>query len=155
MARRLLDVYKRQYIGREHLLLGLLSEGSGVAFTVMQKNDVSAEKVRELLVKTVGKGIRSVLTPSDITPRCKRILELSLMQARMGGTPLAGTEHILMNLLKENESYGVRFLKQLNVDPEMVARQIGDFAQTCGCLLYTSLHLHKIDDNLPPNNGRV
>lgn len=54
------------------------------------------------------------------------------MQARMGGTPLAGTEHILMNLLKENESYGVRFLKQLNVDPEMVARQIGDFAQTCG-----------------------
>ena len=120
------------YIGSEHLLLGLLSEGSGVAFTVMQKNDVSAEKVRELLVKTVGKGIRSVLTPSDITPRCKRILELSLMQARMGGTPLAGTEHILMNLLKENESYGVRFLKQLNVDPEMVARQIGDFAQTCG-----------------------
>lgn len=120
------------YIGSEHLLLGLLSEGSGVAFTVMQKSDVSAEKVRELLVKTVGKGIRSVLTPSDITPRCKRILELSLMQARMGGTPLAGTEHILMNLLKENESYGVRFLKQLNVDPEMVAKQIGDFAQTCG-----------------------
>ena len=126
------SVLGRTYIGSEHLLLGLLAEGSGVAFTVLGKCDVTAEKVRELLIKTVGKGIRSVLTPSDITPRCKRILEMSLMQTRMSGVPLAGTEHILMNLLKENDSYGVRFLKQLSVEPEAVVKQIGDFAQTTG-----------------------
>ena len=124
------SVLGHTYIGSEHLLLGLLAEGSGVAFTVLGKCDVTAEKVRELLIKTVGKGIRSVLTPSDITPRCKRILEMSLMQTRMSGVPLAGTEHILMNLLKENDSYGVRFLKQLSVEPDAVVKQIGDFAQT-------------------------
>ena len=126
------SVLGHTYIGSEHLLLGLLAEGSGVAFTVLGKCDVTAEKVRELLIKTVGKGIRSVLTPSDITPRCKRILEMSLMQTRMSGVPLAGTEHILMNLLKENDSYGVRFLKQLSVEPDAVVKQIGDFAQTTG-----------------------
>lgn len=114
------------YIGSEHLLLGLLVEGSGVAYTVLQKSEVTAQKVREQLVKTVGRGIRSVLTPTDITPRCKRILEVSLLQTRVGGAPLAGTEHILLNLLKETESYGVRFLRQLSVEPEAVTRQLTD-----------------------------
>ena len=92
------------YIGSEHLLLGLLVEGSGVAYTVLLKCDVTADKVRELLIKTVGRGIQSVLSPSDITPRCKRILEQALMQTRMSGVQAAGTEHILINLLKESES---------------------------------------------------
>ncbi|WP_066459770.1 ATP-dependent Clp protease ATP-binding subunit [Anaerotruncus rubiinfantis] len=120
------------YIGSEHLLLGLLLEGSGVAFTVLQKAGVTVEKVREMLIKTVGRGIQSVLNPSDITPRCKRILELSLMQTRMSGIPLAGTEHILVNLLKENESYGVRFLRQLLVDPEQVQKQLSDMTCSMG-----------------------
>lgn len=119
------------YIGSEHLLLGLLDEGSGVAFTILQKSGVSAQKIKELLIKTVGRGIKSNLTPADITPRCKRILELSLMQVRMSGIMLAGTEHILLNLLKENDSYGVRFLKQLGADPDHIVRQLGDFSQSC------------------------
>ena len=88
------------YIGSEHLLLGLLGEGSGVAFTVLRQMDITYDKIKELLIKTVGRGIQSVLTPNDITPRCKRILEMSLMQTRMTGVQLAGTEHILLNLLK-------------------------------------------------------
>ncbi|MEM1484081.1 ATP-dependent Clp protease ATP-binding subunit [Oscillospiraceae bacterium PP1C4] len=120
------------YIGSEHLLLGLLIEGSGVAYTVLQKCNVTTEKVRELLVKTVGRGIQSVLTPADITPRCKRILEMALMQTRMSGVPLAGTEHILVNLLKENESYGVRFLRQLSVEPENVIKQLTEFTTGIG-----------------------
>ncbi len=123
------------YIGSEHLLLGLLVEGSGIAYAVLQKYDVTAERLRELLVKTVGKGVRSVLSPSDITPRCRRILELSLIQSRMNGISLAGTEQILSNLLKEQESYGVRFLRQMSVDPEQLARQIGEFSQGTGAEL--------------------
>lgn len=119
------------YVGSEHLLLGLLNEGSGVAYTILQKNGVNAQKIKELLVKTVGRGIKSNLTPADITPRCKRILELSLMQVRMSGIMLAGTEHILLNLLKETDSYGVRFLKQLGADPDNIVRQLGDFSQSC------------------------
>lgn len=119
------------YIGSEHLLLGLLDEGTGVAYTILQKSGVSAQQIKELLVKTVGRGIKSNLTPADITPRCKRILELSLMQVRMSGIMLAGTEQILLNLLKETDSYGVRFLKQLGADPDMIARQLGDFSQSC------------------------
>lgn len=119
------------YVGSEHLLLGLLNEGSGVAYTILQKSGVNAQKIKELLVKTVGRGIKSNLTPADITPRCKRILELSLMQVRMSGIMLAGTEHILLNLLKETDSYGVRFLKQLGVDPDNIVRQLGDFSQSC------------------------
>ena len=120
------------YIGSEHLLLGLLVEGSGVAYTVLLKCDVTADKVRELLIKTVGRGIQSVLSPSDITPRCKRILEQALMQTRMSGVQAAGTEHILINLLKESESYAVRFLRQLSIDPESVVKQLTEFTQMIG-----------------------
>lgn len=113
------------YIGSEHLLLGLLTEGSGAAFITLQTNGVQAQQVRDLLVKTVGRGIRSSLSPADITPRCKRILETALMQVRMAGTPYAGTEHVLSSMLKENESYGVRFLRQLSVEPDTLLRQLG------------------------------
>ena len=113
------------YIGSEHLLLGLLTEGSGAAFITLKLGGVQPAKVRDLLVKTVGRGVRSSLTPADITPRCKRILEGALMQARLSGLPYAGTEHILATLLKEGESYGVRFLRQLSVEPETLLRQMG------------------------------
>lgn len=113
------------YIGSEHLLLGLLTEGSGAAYITLQLGGVQPAKVRDLLVKTVGRGVRSSLTPADITPRCKRILEGALMQARLSGLPYAGTEHILATLLKEGESYGVRFLRQLSVEPEALLRQMG------------------------------
>lgn len=113
------------YIGSEHLLLGLLAEGSGAAFITLQLGGVQAAQVRELLVKTVGRGVRSTLTPADITPRCKRILEASLMQVRLSGLPYAGTEHILTSMLKEGESYGVRFLRQLSVEPDALLRQMG------------------------------
>ncbi|MCI8650297.1 MAG: ATP-dependent Clp protease ATP-binding subunit [Anaerotruncus sp.] len=120
------------YIGSEHLLLGLLLEGNGVAFTVLQRSGASLEKLRELLIKTVGRGIHSMLSPSDLTPRCKRILEQALLQARVGNVALAGTEHILMCLLKENESYAIRFLKQTGVEAENVSKQLADFLQSIG-----------------------
>lgn len=134
------------YIGSEHLLLGLLGEGSGVAFTVLRQMDITYDKIKELLIKTVGRGIQSVLTPNDITPRCKRILEMSLMQTRMTGIQLAGTEHILLNLLKENDSYGVKFIRQMNVDTEMVLKQLNDLSMSDNNEYFND----KSRKNLPP-----
>jgi ATP-dependent Clp protease ATP-binding subunit ClpA len=67
--------------------------------------------ITALLVGTVGRGIQSVLTPSDLTPCCKRILEESVSEARLLGLGSVGTEHILMALLKEKDSCAVRFIE--------------------------------------------
>lgn len=120
------------YIGSEHLTMGLLLEGSGVAYTVLHRSGISTEKLREQLIKGVGRGVRSVLSPTDLTPRCRRILEQALLQARMSNVPLAGTEHILLCLLKEGESYGVRFLRQLGAEPELLCRQLEEFLRSIG-----------------------
>ncbi len=126
------------YIGSEHLLLGLLMEGSGVAYTVLKKFAVSEEHVRDLLIKTVGRGIRSTLSPADLTPRCKRILEQALLMSRQAGLAQAGTEHILSCMLRESESYGVQFLRQLGLDPEAVTKELNDFSRMIGADPYVS-----------------
>ncbi|MEG2039368.1 MAG: ATP-dependent Clp protease ATP-binding subunit, partial [Oscillospiraceae bacterium] len=112
------------YIGSEHMLLGLLREGSGVAYTVLTQKNVTAADVLELLVKTVGKGIQSKLSPSDLTPRCKRILEKSIIEASAMGNNYVGTEHILMAIIKEKDCYGVKFLKELGIDSDYLYRAL-------------------------------
>ncbi|MBC8569736.1 ATP-dependent Clp protease ATP-binding subunit [Zongyangia hominis] len=112
------------YIGSEHLLVGLLSEGSGVAYQILTQKGVTAEEIRKKLILTVGRGIKSVLSPGDFTPRCKRILELSLIEAKLMGHAMVGTEHILMAILKESDSYAVRFLKEENISCEMICAQL-------------------------------
>ena len=106
------------YIGSEHILIGLLKEGNGVAASVLQSKGVTAEAIEERLVQMVGKGIPSRLTPNDFTPRCKRILEMAIMEARGLGHNYVGTEHVLMAILKEGESYAVKFLTEEGVNPQ-------------------------------------
>ncbi len=108
------------YIGSEHILIGLLKEGNGVAASVLQAKGVTADAIEELLVQMVGKGIPSRLTPNDFTPRCKRILEMAVMEARNLGHNYVGTEHVLMAILKEGESYAVKFLTEEGVNPQEV-----------------------------------
>ena len=108
------------YIGSEHILIGLLKEGNGVAASVLQSKGVSADAIEERLVEMVGKGIPSRLTPNDFTPRCKRILEMAVMEARNLGHNYVGTEHVLMAILKEGESYAVKFLVEEGVNPQEV-----------------------------------
>lgn len=114
------------YIGSEHLLLGLLLEGSGVAWAALRQKGIKAQDILEILVKTVGKGIQSKLSPSDLTPRCKRILENSILEAKKMEQDNVGTEHILMSILKEKESYGVKFLKELGIDCMQFYRELSD-----------------------------
>ena len=108
------------YIGSEHILIGLLKEGNGVAASVLQAKGVTADAIEELLVQMVGKGMPSRLTPNDFTPRCKRILEMAVMEARNLGHNYVGTEHVLMAILKEGESYAVKFLTEEGVNPQEV-----------------------------------
>jgi len=105
------------YIGSEHLLAGLLKEGTGVAASILAERDVTAEAVVEMLENTVGKGTPTRITPDDFTPRCKRIIELAGSTARSMGHSYVGTEHLLSAILEEGENYAVRFLKELSVSP--------------------------------------
>lgn len=117
------------YIGTEHVLMGLLREGSGVAAVVLSQNGVTYDEIERKLIETVGSGGKTRLAPADFTPRCKRVLELSIAEAKMLGHGYVGTEHILMALLREEDSYAVRFLGELSVDPkdlyEQCAKSLG------------------------------
>ncbi|MBR4868675.1 MAG: ATP-dependent Clp protease ATP-binding subunit, partial [Clostridia bacterium] len=132
------QVFGHTYIGSEHILLGIVLEGSGTASALLQNNGVSAEAIAELLTERVGRGSGTRLTPSDITPRAKRILELSIAAARSMNSGYVGTEHILLAILKEGQSYAVGFLEELGVDPEKLTEQvagagvIGNSARSAG-----------------------
>ena len=111
------------YVGSEHLLLGRGAEWG---------------KIRQKLIETVGRGIKTQMSTENFTPRCRRILENSLTEARMLGQNIAGTEHILLSLLKERESYAVRFLNALGIDCDGIYRDLIDLI---GSELVESLYL--------------
>lgn len=106
---------RHDYVGTEHILLGLIAESEGVAATALKKVGIDLEKTREEVIRTVGGGSFD----ADImgfTPRTKRIFELSFVQARKLGHNYIGTEHILLGLLDENEGVAIVILKKLGVD---------------------------------------
>lgn len=118
------------YIGSEHLLFGLSAEGTGVAATLLGKKNVTKEMIREKLETNIGKGMQTQITPADFTPRTKRILEMAVTESRRLGHSYVGTEHILMAMLREQDSYGVMFLKEMGVNTKDLYREcvneIGD-----------------------------
>ena len=124
------------YIGSEHLILGMLDAGSGVAHAALTGKKISFESYRQSIVSTVGAGEKTSLTPEDFTPRCKKALEMSIIKARMLGQSYVGTEHILVVLAKENDSYGVRLLREHGLDTdtlmdEMVHSISLEMAESC------------------------
>lgn len=114
------------YIGSEHLLMGLLKEGSGVAYTILTQKKITYEEVSKGVIRLVGKGVLSTLSPSDFTPRCKKILETAAAESRLASQSLAGTEHILLALMRETESYAVRFLTECGLDTAATIKLIND-----------------------------
>lgn len=104
------------YVGSEHLLLGLLKTGSGVAATILNKKNVTADKIEELIEDTIGSGNPTELSPEYFTPRAKRVLETAVKDSRRSGKNLVGTEHILMGILSDGDNYAIRFLGELDVD---------------------------------------
>ena len=98
------------YIGSEHLLLGLLTQNGGIAYTVLINKKLTAGKVEDAVRNSIGFGVPTVLTPGDFTPRCKNIIESAMIQARDMGHNYVGTEHLLMGILREPESTAAHLL---------------------------------------------
>ena len=112
------------YIGSEHVMLGLIKEGSGVAHTVLSKLGVTAEDYEKLLRERIGYGEKTSLTPENLTPRTKQILQVAAMAGARFNSAYVGTEHILIALLQDESCYAIRFLKILGVDPDRVVREL-------------------------------
>lgn len=112
------------YIGSEHIVLGLLKEGTGVAATVLNKLQVTAGQLEQLMSEKIGTGTKTSLSADDFTPRSKRILQIAVMEAARLGHNYVGTEHLLIAILSEGDSYGVRFLQSLGAKSGDILNEI-------------------------------
>ncbi|HEY4002180.1 MAG TPA: ATP-dependent Clp protease ATP-binding subunit [Candidatus Xenobia bacterium] len=112
------------YIGTEHLLLGIISEGESVAAKVLENLGVSLHKVRTEVESIVGKGGQATQQEMVFTPRAKRVIELAFEEARALAHNYIGTEHLLLGLVREGEGVAARVLSNLGVDPSKIRGEI-------------------------------
>ena len=126
LARKEADRFHHNYVGTEHLLLGLIKLGQGVAVSVLQKMGLDLETVRGEVEKQVGIGQESKTPVGSIpyTPRVKKVLALAGKEAKALNHSYVGTEHILLGLLREGEGVAARVLKTLEVDIERTRNEI-------------------------------
>lgn len=108
------------YIGTEHLLLGLIREEEGLAAKVLRDLGVEQARVRQVVEDIVGRGQAAPGTRLNLTPRTKRVIELAVDEARRMGHHYIGTEHLLLGLVREGDGIAVNVLKSLNVNPDKV-----------------------------------
>ncbi len=125
LARKEADRFHHNYVGTEHILLGLIKLGQGVAVSVLQKMGLDLETVRSAVEKQVGTG-QETKTPGSIpyTPRVKKVLALAGKEAKTLSHSYVGTEHILLGLLREGEGVAARVLKSLEIDIERTRNEI-------------------------------
>jgi ATP-dependent Clp protease ATP-binding subunit ClpC len=115
---------KHNYIGTEHILLGLLREEEGLAARVLESLDITVEEVRAQVARIVGQGDEVTTGQIPFTPRAKKVLELSLREAIALGHHYIGTEHILLGVVRENEGVAARILLDFDADAEKIRNQI-------------------------------
>jgi ATP-dependent Clp protease ATP-binding subunit ClpC len=125
LARQEAQKLNNDYIGTEHILLGLVQEGSGVAAQVLKNLDVDLRKVRAEVERLVEHGTSPVSgTQLPFTPRAKRVLELALEEAQNLGHNYIGTEHLLLGLIRESDGPAAHVLQNLGVKPEDVREEV-------------------------------
>ncbi|MFO7273882.1 MAG: Clp protease N-terminal domain-containing protein, partial [Bacillota bacterium] len=113
------------YVGTEHLLLGLIREGEGIAAKALQSLGISLEQVRAEVEKMIGKGSATSRGEIGFTPRAKKVMvELAIEEARLLGHNYVGTEHILLGLIREGEGVAAQVLQNLGADLERVRNQV-------------------------------
>ena len=118
---RMLD---HNYIGTEHILLGLIGEGEGVAAKALESLGISLEAVRQQVEEIIGRGQQAPPGHIAFTPRAKKVLELALREAQQLGHNYVGTEHILLGLIREGEGVAAQVLVKLGADLERVRQQV-------------------------------
>ncbi len=115
---------RHNYIGTEHVLLGLLREEEGLAARALDQLHVTLEEVRGQVAGIVGQGDEVTAGQIPFTPRAKKVLELSLRESRALGHHYIGTEHILLGLARENEGVAARILLDLGADAEKIRNEV-------------------------------
>src|SRR5438270_594632 len=140
LARKEADRFNHNYVGTEHLLLGLIKLGQGVAVNVLQKMGLDLETVRMEVEKQVGSGPETKMVGNiPYTPRVKKVLALAGKEAKALNHSYVGTEHILLGLLREGEGVAARVLKTLEIDIERTRNEI----------------LKELDPNFTPPEGEA
>src|SRR5271154_6486964 len=125
LARKEADRFNHNYVGTEHLLLGLIKLGQGVAVNVLQKLGLDLERVRMEVEKQVGSGPDTKMSGNiPYTPRVKKVLALAGKEAKALNHSYVGTEHILLGLLREGDGVAARVLKSLEVDIERTRNEV-------------------------------
>ena len=112
------------YIGTEHILLGLIHEGEGVAAKALESLNISLEAVRQQVEEIIGQGQAAPTGHIPFTPRAKKVLELSLREALQLGHNYIGTEHILLGLIREGEGIAAQVLRKLGADLNRVRQTV-------------------------------
>jgi ATP-dependent Clp protease ATP-binding subunit ClpC len=125
LARKEADRFNHNFVGTEHLLLGLIKLGQGVAVNVLQKMGLDLETVRLEVEKQVGTGPRPEgHRQHPVHPRVKKVLALAAKEAKALNHTYVGTEHLLLGLLREGDGVAARVLKNLDVDIEETRKEI-------------------------------
>jgi hypothetical protein len=119
-ARRL----DHNYIGTEHILLGLIREGDGVAARALESLGIGLDIVRQQVEEIIGRGQQAPSGHIPFTPRTKKVLELSLREAQQLGHDYIGTEHILLGLVREGDGVAAQVLVTLGADPDRLRQQV-------------------------------
>jgi len=125
LAIKAAENFGHNYVGTEHILTGLLKEGTGVGALILNEKGITLDKIENLIEENIGVGNPTRLSPQDFTPRAKRIIEISFQIARGMLNSFVGTEHILIALLKESDSSAVKFLNILNFNEESLLDDVG------------------------------
>ena len=114
------------YIGSEHILGGILMQGDGAASDYLRSQELNFEEFSEQLEADIGKGVETNLSPADITPRTKRILENAVLEARRMGNNYVGLEHLILSLVNEKDCYAIKYLEIYNVSVDEVRKHCLD-----------------------------
>lgn len=112
------------YVGSEHILLGLLKTESGMAYSVLDEKGITASDLEDFIKENIGVGNPTRLTPDDFTPRSKRVLDVAFQIARGMLNSFVDTEHILLALLQEGDSYAVKFINSAGIDERQLFEEI-------------------------------
>jgi len=145
-ARAVLDLaqseakrYNHNYIGTEHLLLGLVREGEGVAARALTNLGIELPEVRSAVEFIIGRGERQVTGEIGLTPRARKVIELAVDEARRLGAYYVGTEHLLLGLVREGEGIAAKVMTQLNVTLDLARGEVISILTQAGLPVSVSL----------------